>query len=136
MISKESVISILIIALVIQVNCSNIPVKFPNLKRILIGIKRTLNEKTKAVFFRNSVCFVKLANILRTQELEKRSSFVSRRAEDNIRGLSKERSDSEILAVTTDELIEKEANFHFMFYRDYVRIRSNYESQQGLMLPL
>ncbi len=56
---------------------------------------------------------------------------VQLRADDNIRRLAKERSDSEILAVTTDELIAKEAHYHFTCYRDYVRIRSNDESQQG-----
>ena len=51
------------------------------------------------------------------------TSCVQLRADDKIRRLARERFDSDILAVTSNELIAKEAHYHFSCYRDYVRVR-------------
>ena len=49
------------------------------------------------------------------------SSCIQIRADDKIRTLAKIRCDPEILAIASDELIAKEAHYHFSCYREYVR---------------
>ena len=43
------------------------------------------------------------------------------RSDGNIGELATKRNDTKIIAVTTDELIAKEACYHFTCYRDYTR---------------
>ena len=51
------------------------------------------------------------------------------RADNGIRKLAIERNDSEIIAVTSDELIAKEALYHFTCYRDYRRSANESQNQ-------
>ena len=51
------------------------------------------------------------------------------RADNGIRKLAIERDDSEIIAVTSDERIAKEALHHFTCYRDYTRSANELQNQ-------
>lgn len=56
-----------------------------------------------------------------TRNREKLSSCMQIRADENIRKIATEKNDSKVLAITTDELISKEAHYHFSCYRSYTR---------------
>ena len=67
--------------------------------------------------------------ITNSRTIELLTSCIQLRADDKIRTLAKDRCDTEILAVTSDELIAKEAHYHFSCYRDYVRPTNEYQHE-------
>ena len=51
------------------------------------------------------------------------------RADNKIRELAEERSDANILVITSNDLIAKEAFYHFTCYRDYSRSSNKKQSE-------
>lgn len=51
------------------------------------------------------------------------------RADNKIRELAEERSDADILVITSNDLIAKEAFYHFTCYRDYSRSSNKKQSE-------
>ena len=56
-----------------------------------------------------------------TRNREKLSSCIQIRADENIRKVATQKNDAKVLAITTDELVAKEAHYHFTCYRSYTR---------------
>ena len=68
-----------------------------------------------------------------TRNREKLSSCMQIRADENIRKIATEKNDSKVLAITTDELISKEAHYHFSCYRTiHVRKRQRREQKHQM----
>ena len=64
---------------------------------------------------------IKYKYVKNSKNREKLTNCLQLRADGNIRELATKRNDAKIIAVTTDELIAKEACYHFTCYRDYTR---------------
>ena len=70
----------------------------------------------KCIFCNKAKC------VRKTNTKEKLLSCAELRADDSIRKASFLRGDKRIAAITTDDLIAKEAKYHKTCYRDYIRV--------------
>ena len=57
----------------------------------------------------------------KSRNREKLTNCLQRRADETIRELATKRNDTKIIAVTSNDLVAKEACYHFTCYREYTR---------------
>ena len=75
----------------------------------------------------------KVKYVLKSRSKEKLLSCCETRADVNIRQCSKQKNYQRIMALCSDELISKEAMYHFSCYRDYTRDQYQKQDRYTIM---
>ena len=79
------------------------------------------NTENTTILPKKCIFCMKDKYVKNSRNREKLSSCLQFRADESIRKLATKRNDSNIIAVATNDMIAKEACYHFTCYRDYTR---------------